>query len=1253
MDKQPNIKSHAMDVNEYTEDELFHILDLNSPTDRELEAKIIFLIDKYRTMNTNESNMLAEFFGNVYNRFFDVDTESEEDGDIEDGDTEEDGDIEEGDDNKKEGFVSGDKDAGSGNGSGGGNGGGNGGGGNGGGSGSGSGNGGDAGGGNGDKLKSSGVIGSDLVATHIEDIRLDDQNPIFTQTVKRTVLVKSSERENYHLKNDKLSTDFTFLLSEPMRNVVSIKLNSISVPYTWHTISQSYGSNKFMIKGNADGINDGYHDITVDVSYGNYTNKELIAAVDARLKSLNNTYMDISFGGSKFEYNTINNRAALTLDMTKQYNETGYYLKFDHVYDWQNSIPGFLGFTNPDYYPYKLRGNDFDSIMNNGDNRIYPLSSSNNYFTVYKYIGPSAFDPSASVVDISFNILFSLLPDNRYTMNELINDIKTQIKIDTRLNASYSDMSLIVDPSYNYFELSLKTNRNSTNNLPNSKLAVIFPVETSTNTNAPNNIWTGTSSCFKFKSNIQEINNIISVEKTAQSTFVISTSPYIRLSCTKSHFDNVLNNYTINVGNNLEGYSTLNSYISEINNDLSYTNSKTITTQHPNGDFYMPLTKADLSSNYFTLAVDITKTIDQTNFSVDLSGLFRCLNCDGNIPYRYDLSSNNSIRFTFPYSSSYQLINTVAVFDTSLDYPNLLVNKDLSYTLVGTETITYNDVANKIQKFFNDYKDGDYYDILRGTTFTIDAVTADRIDATLTIKLNKYLTQNDYSIQFFDTSYIDQREFDISGGSFLSSLGFIANNYSLGNGNSNILKYNSARSAQYNLCGDLMFYLNSPSTINNALNSAVSTPIYTIAVPSKTYTDIKQMQDDINAQFRRYSDDLSGTNISIKVDENDNTNLLTELTVVINQKFILNADNTNSSWKTNLNIDDTMINQPYDLSNSSSLSANLSFNGPSYAGIIGNDTINPSSTIDIIPNNNTFSIIPYDDGITNSDPIVIIIPYDKVTGKTTYSLDNLMKEINAQFKNNPISTNSIVYTNADKNTVFRLAINKVYTAKDYYLSFYNNFDYTTNNTISNLTWDTTLGWLLGFRTTLNYLLNDTTIAVINTDTCINTFLYNNLLLCLDDYNLNRLNDGIVRTTRSNMDFSLPSNYKNAVRNPATGKIIYMSNNNDQTTANQLYSANELIGSGNRQNMLSTEPFIKDVFGIIPLKGLVSGQTYVEFGGTLQNQERIYFGPVNINKMSVKLLTDKGTAIDLNGQDWSFTLIIEQLYKKEVAKKKSK
>ena len=35
------------DVTTYTDVELFNILDLDSPTDRELEAKIIFLINKY------------------------------------------------------------------------------------------------------------------------------------------------------------------------------------------------------------------------------------------------------------------------------------------------------------------------------------------------------------------------------------------------------------------------------------------------------------------------------------------------------------------------------------------------------------------------------------------------------------------------------------------------------------------------------------------------------------------------------------------------------------------------------------------------------------------------------------------------------------------------------------------------------------------------------------------------------------------------------------------------------------------------------------------------------------------------------------------------------------------------------------------------------------------------------------------------------------------------------------------------------
>ena len=48
---------------------------------------------------------------------------------------------------------------------------------------------------------------------------------------------------------------------------------------------------------------------------------------------------------------------------------------------------------------------------------------------------------------------------------------------------------------------------------------------------------------------------------------------------------------------------------------------------------------------------------------------------------------------------------------------------------------------------------------------------------------------------------------------------------------------------------------------------------------------------------------------------------------------------------------------------------------------------------------------------------------------------------------------------------------------------------------------------------------------------------------------------------------------------------------------------------------------------------------------LQNQNRFYFGPVNIRRLQVQLYTDKGNILDLNNKDWTFKFIVEQLYKK--------
>ena len=52
---------------------------------------------------------------------------------------------------------------------------------------------------------------------------------------------------------------------------------------------------------------------------------------------------------------------------------------------------------------------------------------------------------------------------------------------------------------------------------------------------------------------------------------------------------------------------------------------------------------------------------------------------------------------------------------------------------------------------------------------------------------------------------------------------------------------------------------------------------------------------------------------------------------------------------------------------------------------------------------------------------------------------------------------------------------------------------------------------------------------------------------------------------------------------------------------------------------------------------------IEFSGSLQDNARTYFGPVNIDKMRVKLLDDKGNVLNLNGCDWCVTLICDCLY----------
>ena len=46
---------------------------------------------------------------------------------------------------------------------------------------------------------------------------------------------------------------------------------------------------------------------------------------------------------------------------------------------------------------------------------------------------------------------------------------------------------------------------------------------------------------------------------------------------------------------------------------------------------------------------------------------------------------------------------------------------------------------------------------------------------------------------------------------------------------------------------------------------------------------------------------------------------------------------------------------------------------------------------------------------------------------------------------------------------------------------------------------------------------------------------------------------------------------------------------------------------------------------------------------LDEAKRVYFGPVDLQRFKVRLVNDKGYTVNLNGNNWSFTLTATSLY----------
>ena len=1214
------------DISKYTDDELFTLLDLDNPSDRVLEAKIIQMINKYSLIANDSGKQLTKLFKNIYNHFFSPPSDEEDEAEEEE---EEENEYENEKKSLTEGYINFSGTSGLPNSI-------------------------DNGAGNieysgptnvtpsasitPDKnvnipsvtLSSGNVLqgdtttyntpqtqnSKDSTVVNVVDYKKSTLNPILKQTVKRIISIDSQYRTN----KQGLSTQFTFNLSEPLKDVLALRLYSVQIPYTWYTISNNYGANFFYLKGNVPGIDTGNFDYKIEISSGNYSPTDLAATVNTSIINLKNTYTDVSFGSFGVSYKSATSLTTLTVDYQNIFNETNYRMDFQNWsspievdefnnqirYTGNTTLAAFLGFNYPSYIPNIIYGNrifglTISTIFNDLNSSTYVLDNSNNYFNIIQYTGPDEYiygvTPIVNTIKIT---LYTLNTNNTYSnipmvgnfsRNTIFNSINNSLQNNPYLLNSSSitreDISTnIQDSQKSFFKMQIYLNKSTTISLPNLKIAVIFENESYNN----NPIWTDNNiiSCFSFKNQINELNNILGETNSLQSNYTIKSNPYFILKCITPGYINP---------NTINDPTKSNNLPENIDPSLNYTVYKDMSYNSPN-----------------------------------------------NVNYNWN------------------------------DYKIVVSN---SNTLGGYSYLQYLDAINLGIKATSDAVDN--------KIFSTASINNDIIQ-------NKVFFRFDINISFNESEYI----LDLSGSDLNLFYGIGGDNPIFYLNDSNVIEGN---------------YIELPSSFKiNQTNKNIATiksnPTSTHAyandwnIESISQLDNAQNLDSfisyINTSFESFTDvsfsyPLQNTSISYSI--NINTNPITIkfiLTVrvyktltennfqLIFYDLLANDDgwddsplNTNNSWNYNLK----MSQQSYNLLDYKPIGPD-GIPTQSFSDIYGNNkiagyTMTLRNDIYInfraLTNGISTSTQIYNtslDASFNYNDIQIKIPASQ-DENFQYTRQDLFNIINAAFQANPLTVGSSIstYTIINNNGVsidyikIRPNINKIYTPKDYTISFYDPFSfvkcYAGATSVQNTTWDSTLGWILGFRLYTGYLLSnyitDTTSnkAVIIGDTATTTSLYNYFLVVLDDYTQSHLNDGLVTLTNQENNIPLPS-YA-ARSNVQCVTATNSQSNGNQLTNNQLYSVNQILKSREPvQKNYSLGPFIQDIFGLIPMKvtGLANGSSYIEFGGTLQNQERTYFGPVNIHRMTIQLITDRGDLVDLNGSNWSFSLICEQLYSQQ-------
>lgn len=1110
----------SYDIHEYTDEQCFGILDLNNPSDRELEMKILQQMDKYE----GKSKRLYQFFEQMYDRFF-----ADEEGVVE-GFTvaTEDGRQVVPEDARKSGTgqVSDNLPSGM-----------------------------DTSGNvNIKKIDDAVVAKAAATDTRLVDYVKDPKklNPTSQKTIFKMISIDSQYRED---AQNTSATNFSLNLSEDLRNVISMKLYSVQIPYTWYTINNDFGSNYFYLKGNSPGIDNGQHDIKVQIRSGTYTAQQIATAINTSigtLKAKNTTdpqyksIYDLSFGQTHISYNTADSQSSKILfefDMKKTFNETDYVLYFPN---WTSpnvigagksiSIPSFLGYNTNTYAPYIA----YSDASLNYDLAASPftVSSSNNSFSIIQY--SSQFDYSNNNADrVIHETIGVTLATGDYTRQELITAVNNAITSNAKLDRIYSFFRLTTiaeSTNINYgkkrFELATKLNRASTNQIEGSKLVIVFPDESA--------IWRGPTSCFRFPNKVVELNNIVSETPTSITNYNIPASTNIVLKCILPGYDISFNHFKTTL---TPGTYTLFQYQTQIDTSMK-TGFRDLSNNLPVGAVLSAGTSFTFVDSYPTFTFDISRNFTEQNYIIDLTASIFASNIfnfgeGGEIGiFKQDyIQIQQAVNVT-----NYQITeenNTIRLRskNSANGFDNSFGNHNAADILINLTQQTYFSITDFCAGINQDFTNSG---IMAGSD-----ISANGTIFTLKLKVNKTLTETDYVVYF-------------EGSTWQSNFGLTL-------------------SPQY-----------------------YSLPTSVLIGPNQIFNNLIALSTiNKNNQiiFRPVNPALTGGN-DIVFEIEPGTYARTELIAEINNLLANNpitAKSTISIDNTNISTLQLRINQIY-----TSADFRLVF-------------------YDI------YSFVYCNVGVSN----VRNVKWDTTLGWTL---------------------GFHTYTEYELSVFAGLGTSKIgpNILKEEYQNYYSNI-YGRITADDSPTDPGDSENIYGINAQTYYANSnsiDGRIAIIGDSVC-NTNLYNYFLLVVDDFIQNHVNDGLITIASVENDVALPS-YASRVSyqcDPITGrKVAGIGTNNQFTTltAKQLYSMNQVIDARRSSSTYTAGPYMRDVFALVPIKlaGLSFGSTYMEFGGTLQNQNRKYFGPVNIKKLSVKLMNDRGDVVDLNGTNWSFTLICE-------------